>query len=176
MEKVKITKEQEEALLLFMDNEKDSDIFYILNVELGNWSSCYKSLNKFSIESFSYLLNGWYEVEQPFKVGDWLYDGMYYVKIEKFLGEHVLFKGEDWDFINNLDDCYKKVDEPWKIRLLELDREKPELKIGDVYVDIYGVACLIEDQSFLESTVSDEFETNLVAKIFPHEVGIEVKG
>ncbi|WP_163526647.1 hypothetical protein [Halobacillus ihumii] len=72
-DKLVITKEQSGALDLF--NSYDLLFIDFINPET-EWVGAFKSLNNFTPEQFALLLCGWYTVEEPFKVGDWVVHGL----------------------------------------------------------------------------------------------------
>jgi len=74
MDKIKITKEQRESLESFVNDVSGNQ--FVTNKQLlqefiegDHWYL------DFTPEQFALLLCGWYEVEQPFEVGDWVYFG-----------------------------------------------------------------------------------------------------
>ena len=75
MAEMKITKEQEKALKRLLHEWEVPRREIIEKSIKGGWISPNLSqLNDFTHEEIALLLCGWYEVEQPFKVGDWVVD------------------------------------------------------------------------------------------------------
>lgn len=177
MEKVKITIEQEVAL-----NEwKDCGFSFINFAEStgrGEWHDDFKPLNDVTISDFSLMLNGWYEVEEFFKVGDWviwgLNDAMEYLKITKITSMGYGFHD---DSVGSTRESKKykmeKIEEPWKIMLLDLGREKPEFVRGDSYLTetTYRVINNVNN-----SMHTNAFVNNEVIEFFPKSDGIKIQG
>ena len=173
MEKIKITKEQEEALEYFKGDDC-SFVDFLYCRDDYDYEDSYYPLKVFTPIEFSLLLNGWFEVEEPLKHGDWV--------LHKSTGQY--FKVAEWhngrlDTLsvvdaNNLATTLEKVTEPWKIMLLNEGREKPELKHKDVILLKNGLAIYFNEcnnhDSFIEILKSGKAE-----KFFPVERGIEVK-
>ena len=171
MEKVKITKEQEAALVFYKAGHDFSD-FVLGKV---NFEGRSRVLEHFTDIEFSLLLHNWYEVEQPFKVGDWVYDkGLEeYRKIGN--GNYIFGKYNTVSVrvVWNEPDEFEKVTEPWKIMLLELGREKPEFHKNDVIVtesEVYEAEYLTDEEIIVL------FEKDLVRAFHAAEHRIEVKG
>lgn len=189
MEKVKITNMQKETLERYLrwirsensiGEESNALEYFIENSE--DWVDDFKPLKYFSVNDFSLILNGFYEIKQNLKAGDWFYNqekGDYAkVAVITHLGgisyrcSHtpmcaVVGNSEDFQ------DRFKKVTEPWKIMLLDLGREKPELKIGDVFIKNNGDPVLVSG-GFVSEVIHEMFVTD--AKLFcPVESQIKVK-
>ena len=163
MERIRITREQEEAL---KDFQKYGTGFKNFVERDFNYTDIFAPLNDFTPEQFALLLCGWYEVEQSFKVGDWvkLINSEDYSKV---MNEHF---DNSWGW-------YEKVTEPWKIMLLELGRDKPEFKVGD--------CCITRSTGTYTYTCRDKggiahfeglFKNDSVKYFYPVESRIEVKG
>lgn len=181
MEKIKITVEQEKALSSYVKLFETLDTTPLKNFieKASPFKGMYNILNGFTPEQFSLLLCGWYEVEKPFKVGDWVYDSLSgnYAKIVNLHDGYIKFLITT-NFNTNYwvsSDYIEKVTEPCKIMLLELGREKPELRMGDMYIDNKGFNWMINSEEFLEKHALPDFESGRVKIFFPVEKGIEVK-
>ena len=144
-EKVKITKEQERALGSLLHKwELPKREIIAKSIEKGWISPNHSSLNDFTPEEIALLLCGWYEVEQPFQVGDWVY--------KSFLGPSVarITKIVDDEIVSTDDKNLRGTDlRVYKTKLrhatpeeiaqekkrrfwAELGREADEYKVGDV--------------------------------------------
>lgn len=79
-DKLKITKEQEDTLNLFHESFMQVNGLDYKLKQFITHRPCYKdddyfsSLYSFTPEQFALLLCGWYEVEQPFQVGEFVVD------------------------------------------------------------------------------------------------------
>ena len=73
MKKIMITQEQKGSFDYYMQDFRDSaeESFNRFIEHKHMWGHEYKPLNDFTPQQFALLLCGWYEVEQPFQVGDW---------------------------------------------------------------------------------------------------------
>lgn len=180
MEKIKITREQEDSLELLIDKNKNIHNLFeglILCKERCISSDIIESLLDFSPEQFALLLCGWYEVEQPFEVGDWVewtFKGnIEYLKITKVEDKKLHFTDESVGFLPESYKHMKKFTEPWKIVLLESGRKKLEFHKDDIIVT--------ESEVYEAEYLSDEeiivlFEKDLVRAFHAAEHRIEVKG
>ena len=177
MEKIVISVEEEKAFKEFVNRwakKTPNEIFkgFIFDKKHGDYiTGTLKPLNKISEQDFFFILHGWYEVEQPkFKVGDWVYGIVYeksrYYKIteESELDERRLsvFYANDHQY------HFDKVTEEWKIVLLELGREKPELKKGDKIINIRDVNIEISEER-------DRYDFRQIKYLYPVESRIEIK-
>ena len=177
MEKIKITKEQEEALKsykIFKEGEKELEYFIAKKHE---WKDCFKSLKDFTPLEFSVLLHGWYEVEYPFKAGDWVYDNFnkcYRKLITRGCNPYGDRECPIEVAIKNVNGYIEKIEEPWKIMLLGLGRSKPEFKLGDIYATKSGNVIQIV-QIIDNKYAINNFENGVVIHFYPVESRIEVK-
>jgi len=75
MEKVKLTPEQAEAIEKWkgMANNKQILHAFIGNGKEYGWLDELECLKSLSFEEMALVLCGWYEIEEPYKVGDWLH-------------------------------------------------------------------------------------------------------
>lgn len=75
MEKVKLTPEQAEAIEKWkgMANNKQILHAFIGNGKEYGWLDELECLKSLSFEEMALALCGWYEIEEPYKVGDWLH-------------------------------------------------------------------------------------------------------
>jgi len=151
MNKLIISKDVERALETFMDYDGDLDFFV---QQKDDFIEGYEPLSRFTVEQMALLLCGWYEVEKPFKVGDWVYREISdsYEKIERVEGNYYYVVSERESLIARNHE-WKKVEEPWKIALLEAGREKPELKEGDIIKTEYSVYLYGFDNEFIETVL-----------------------
>jgi hypothetical protein len=89
MEKVKLTPTQVEALEKWkgMANRKQILIAFTGEGKQYGWLDELECLKSLSFEEMALALCDWYEVEEPFKVGDWVkytsFNGIVYGQIEK---------------------------------------------------------------------------------------------
>lgn len=178
MEKVKITREQKEALVqINLDYGRNAFSNF-----MGGWRETdpnYKVFKDFTPEQFMKLTCDWYEVEGVFQVGDWVCDTelelnkCIFYKIDRIDDEHTIFTNGEWESTNNVNDYFEKVTEPWKIMLLELGREKPEFKVNDVYIMSCGTPCRIKNErGFI--TIKNDLEAGRVIGFHSMESRIEV--
>lgn len=174
MEKVKITREQEKALETWIRSINNNNLEGFINSKLrGKWKDSLKPLNSITPEQFSHMLNGWYEVEEPFEVGDWVYEhrtGKYHKVVAEWKGVSRTVSAKT---ANKSPVDVKKITEQWEIMLLELGRGKPEFHENDVLVtkkSTFSVKGLSEKQ------VIGWFDDNLVTAFYPAEHRIEVEG
>jgi len=179
MEKIKITREQEEALesykIFIRELKTDSIQYFIDNFEY--WQTEFKPLQTFTPEQFLKLLCGWYEVEQPFKVGDWVYNKLtrkYRRLTSKSIKEVMNHDEVAKDYVLENMERYEKIEELWKIMLLELGRDKPEFKEGDRYITVedYSRAVTHDDSKNYALETAKE---NRIKYFYPVESRIEVK-
>ena len=184
MGKVKITDVQKETLERYLgwiqsERRRGEELteleYFIENHE--DWVDDFKPLKYFSVNDFSLILNGFYEVEQPFKVGDWVRGNLSkdYAKIKKIYNDNfeieytVKFEGvsrglyPESEFINK----FEKVTEPYKIMLLNLRRRKPEFATDD------GKHYTIKTGQHVIECIQ-LFEEGLVEYFYPVESRIEV--
>ena len=146
MDKIKITAEVEKAFKEYTsvwEEKTANEIFksFILERNSGAYyTTIFKPLNGISEQDFFFMLHGWYEVEKPkpkFEVGDWVYDTD--LKRYRKVTKEALSSVEFVPLVGaNSLPYFEKVTEEWKIVLLELGREKPELKVGDKFTTIRG--------------------------------------
>ena len=179
MEKIVITEEEKVALADYVLSQEKMKLnvidHFIENKKRDNrpFVSLYKPLNRFTPEQFALLLCDWYEVEQPFKVGDWVYNklvkGYRKIVIETLTND----KEVNLEYVLKFTERYEKVIEPWKIMLLELGRAKPEFKIGDRYVVNCGHNYTITDDTQLKYAYE---KASKIKYFYPVESRIEVKG
>lgn len=75
MEKVKLTPEQAEAIEKWkgMANNKQILHAFIGNGKEYGWLDELECLKSLSFEEMALVLCDWYEIEEPYKVGDWLH-------------------------------------------------------------------------------------------------------
>ena len=178
MEKLKITREQEEAL---KDFKKYGTGFKNFVERDFNYTNIFAPLNDFTPEQFALLLCGWYEVEQPFKVGDWVFNPNHfsYAKIKKIQKNVIDYRytNENYDMEATPDSFnkkFEKVTEPWKIMLLELGRDKPEFEIEDIVMSEEG---FIANFNGHEGSLGIKWaKENRIKYFYPVESRIEVKG
>lgn len=174
MEKLKITKEEELALIDFkrtIDSKGANPLEYRqkYRLVLPKW----QKINRFGLDELSLLLHGWYEVEQHFKVGDWAYEK----QTDKYLNVIQEYTGKDRTVsvsrINDFSDKVEKVTEPWKIMLLELGRDKPEFNPNDIIVtnsELYKADWLTDKE------IIELYNEDLLEEFHAYENRIEVKG
>ena len=173
MEKIKITEEQEKALKYWKDNQEEFNSF-IKGRE--SYIRSYKPLNDFTPEQFALLLCGWYEVEQPFKVGDWVYNkanDLYQKVSSKCMSDFLENNEISISFVLTNTIFLEKVTEPWKIMLLELGRDKPEFKVGDKYTTSKRGFHTVDTSNCRMH--EDRFNRGEVTHFYPVESRIEVK-
>ena len=182
MEKIVITEEEKVALADYVLSQEKMKLnvidHFIENKKRDNrpFVSLYKPLNRFTPEQFALLLCDWYEIEQPFKVGDWVKwthkKETEYLKIKGKEHNSFIFSDDSTSSISNSLIYIEKVTEPWKIMLLELGRDKPEFKIGDKYEAHLPRTIKIDEHK--KSAEAQALEGN-IKYFYPVESRIEVK-
>ena len=173
VEKIKITREQEGEFKKYLRLEcSTSDIESYISDYGTVLQKHYPNLYKVKPEQFALLLCGWYEVEEPFKVGDWVYDkglGLYRkVAEESFMSDRYVFVNA----VRNTPDTFEKIEESWKIMLLELGRDKPEFNPNDIIItgsEVYKADWLTDKD------IINLYEKGVVKAFHAYENRIEVK-
>lgn len=189
MEKVKITREQEEAYKLML-GRANYDAYRVLSdfISVGDKQFVckeYEPLLSLTTEELSHVLNRWYEVELPFKVGDWYkYTSPKgkeeYLQIEEIVTEEerdrvrIEFTDGDWLSDGELLEFTEKVTESWKIMLLELGRETPEFKAGDKYSTKIGEHITVAEYEEASDFHIRKFVEDDVYRFYPVENSIEI--
>jgi len=182
MNKLIISEDVERALEEFADMGDGLEEFANYKEDFNHQ---YKPLKDFTVEQMALLLCGWYEVEKPFKAGagDWIYrekgdayykvkdveDGRCYLVLsQKEISEGIILKVP-----KDLSE-WAKVEEPWKIALLEAGRKKPELKKGDIVRTKRNSIWIVSD--FDSKGTSYEIEQWEIEFVYPIEGRINLKG
>ena len=170
VEKIKITKEQEEVLKRYKVYNNGLAAF----LSNDGWlEDTFLELKTFTPEQFALLLCGWYEVERTFKVGDWVYDkglGLYRkITEESFMSDRYVIINA----VRNTPDTFEKIEEPWEIMLLELGRDNPNFKTEDIIItnsEVYKADWLTDEE------IIELFDKGLVEGFHSFESRIEVTG
>lgn len=149
MNKLVITQEQETALNTFITDGHTLEDFI---KSRGDFEQEYEPLNDFSPEQFSFLLNGYYKLENVYKVGQWVTDANNDTwKVHAVLGGKYIpdFDAELYDSGQFTKVTYFTKSEISKATASEIDQEKTrrfwiielgrdeigQLKCGDVVYD-----------------------------------------
>ena len=138
MEKLVISKEQEEAFLKYTDSMPPSVHLKYFIDNHKEWCAEYGSLSNFTPQQFALLLCGWYKVKEPFKVGDWVKSNST-SKVAR-IDERGVMDDRAWvdDFEVNFFIDFRhatpeEIAQEKKRRFwAELGREVDEYKIGDI--------------------------------------------
>jgi len=149
MEKIKITVEQEKALSSYVKlfETLDNTPFKNFIEKDSPFKGMYNVLNGFTPEQFSLLLCGWYEIEKPFKVGDW-----------------VVNKANKQE--------YAQVIATYSNALVRVKYAGNDDYVFEVEDDVW----MFDSEEFIEEYALPDFESGRVKIFFPVEKGIEVKG
>lgn len=160
MNKVKITVNQENVLKEFNDIWKDKTAneryeVFLQARKMTFESDALKPLTEINEQDFFFMLHGWYEVEQPklkFEVGDWVYGKVSVIERYYKITEIAVLDSRKicLSYVNDFQESFEKVTEDWKIILLELGREKPELKIGDKFITMRGDLWAVHDPNIVD--------------------------
>ena len=174
MNKLIISEDVERALETFMDYDGDLEFFV---QEKEYFSGGYEPLKQFTVEQFALLLCGWYEVEKPFKVGDWVYREISdsYEKIERIADNDYYVVGDIGILIARNHE-WKKVEDPWKIALLEAGRKKPEFVVGDIILMKSIYTWLFENAEDESERIFEMGREGKIERIYLVENAIDIKG
>lgn len=180
MNKVKITVQQENVLKEFNDIWKDKTVneryeIFLQARKMIFESDALKPLTEIDSKDFFFMLHGWYEVETPkFKVGDWVFGSIDEYENKDYYKVTPKVELDDrklcLSYAINHQECFEKVTEEWKIVLLELGREKPELKVGDKFTTIQDIPISITTRN-----VGIGFDGTKIKYFYPIESRIEIK-